>query len=61
MHLYSIKKNYKYTKSLFLNTLKCNHLSTKTKTKKNNVFFNTKLVRILFYFLFFFKLEHLPW
>ena len=32
-HLYSIKKNYKYTKLLFLNTLKCNHLPTKTKTK----------------------------
>ena len=31
-HPYSIK-NYKYTKSLFLNTLRCNHQSTKTKTK----------------------------
>ena len=31
--IYIVSKNYKYTKSLFLNALKCNHLRTKTKTK----------------------------
>ena len=31
--IYIILKNYKYTKSLFLNTLRCNNLPTKTKTK----------------------------
>ena len=38
--IHILLKNYKYTKSLFLNTLRCNHLLTKTKNKKqNNVFF----------------------
>ena len=36
--------NYKYTKSLFPNTLRCNHLST----KKKFFFFNTKLTIYLF-------------
>ena len=41
-HIYIELKNYKYSKSLFLNTLRCNHLPTKTETKnkkQNNVFF----------------------
>ena len=33
INIHIVLKNYKYTKSLFLNTLKCNHLPTKTKTK----------------------------
>ena len=34
------KKNYKYSKSSFLNTLRCNHLPTKTKPKtKNKIMF----------------------
>ena len=40
INIHIVLKNYKYTKSLFLNTLKCNHLPTKTKiktkTKKKN-------------------------
>ena len=42
MHIYIELKNYKYSKSLFQNTLRCNHLPTKTETKnkkQNNVFF----------------------
>ena len=31
--------NYKYTKSLFLNTLRCNHLPTKIKKTQNNIVF----------------------
>ena len=31
--IHIVSKNYKYTKSLFLNTLRCNHLPTKTKKK----------------------------
>ena len=54
MGIYIVLKNYKYTKYLFLNTLRCNHLLTKIKIKINNVFFlNTKLVRIFFFFFFF--------
>ena len=33
INIHIVLKNYKYTKSLFLNTLKCNHLPTKTKDK----------------------------
>ena len=46
MHPYNIK-NYKYTKSLFLNTLRCNHLPTKT------IFFkkNTRVARIFFFWV----------
>ena len=33
INIHIVLKNYKYTKSLFLNTLKCNHLPTKTKIK----------------------------
>ena len=36
--IHIVLKNYKYTKSLFLNTLRCNHLSKKQKQKQNNVF-----------------------
>ena len=44
--IHIVLKNYKYTKSLFLNTLRCNHLSKKTKQKQNNVFFfNTRMAR----------------
>ena len=32
-------KNYKYTKSLFLNTLRCNYIPIKTKTKTKTIFF----------------------
>ena len=32
-----VLKNYKYTKSLFLNILRCNHLPTKTKKKKKKI------------------------
>ena len=35
INIHIVLKNYKYTKSLFLNTLKCNHLPTKTKIKTN--------------------------
>ena len=31
--IHIVLKNYKYTKSLFLNTLRCKDLPTKTKTK----------------------------
>ena len=31
--IYMVLKNHKYIKSLFLNTLKCNNLPTKAKTK----------------------------
>ena len=31
--IHIVLKNIKYTKSLFLNTLKCNYLRIKTKTK----------------------------
>ena len=44
--IHIILKNYKYSKSLFLNILRFNHLPTKTKQKQNNVFFNTRLTRI---------------
>ena len=46
-----ILTKYKYTKSLFLNTLKYNHLPKKIKEiKKNNVFFlNTRLARIFIF------------
>ena len=46
--------NYKYTKLLFFNALRCNHLPTKTtkKKKKNNVFsfLNIRLARIFNFF-----------
>ena len=47
--IYVVLKNYKNTKSSFVNTLRCNHLST--KKKQNNVFFNIRLARIFFFFL----------
>ena len=47
--------NYKYTKLLFLNTLKCNHLLEKKKKHKIILFFNTKLGR------FFFLVKFLGW
>ena len=34
--IHIVLKNYKYTKSLLLNTLRYNHLPTKTKKKKGN-------------------------
>ena len=47
-----VLKNYKYSILLFLNTLRCNHLSTKIKTKKKKVFFfNPRLARIFYLFL----------
>ena len=54
--IYVVLKNYKNTKSSFVNTLRCNYLPTK---KQNNVFFNTRLARIFFFFFFGLKLEHL--
>ena len=33
LKIHKIKKNYKYSKFLFLNTLRCNYLLIKTKTK----------------------------
>ena len=39
IYIYIELKNYKYSKSLFLNTLRCNHLPTKTKTKNKIMFF----------------------
>ena len=51
-------KNYKYSKSLSINILRCNHLLIKTnKIKIMSFFFNTRLARIFFFF-FFYKLEH---
>ena len=50
MGIYIVLKNYKYTKYLFLNILRCNHLPTKTKTK-NVFFFNIRLARIFFFFV----------
>ena len=47
--IHIVLKNYKYIKSLFLHTLRCNHLPTKAKAK-TIFFFNTKLARI-FYFV----------
>ena len=38
--IYIVLTNYKYTKSLFLNRLKCNHLLEKKKKKtQNNIVF----------------------
>ena len=38
--VYLVLTNYKYTKSLFLNRLKCNHLLEKKKKKtQNKIFF----------------------
>ena len=42
--IFIVLKNYKYTKSLFLNTLKCNYVPTKTK-RKIIFFLNTRLAR----------------
>ena len=33
INIHIVLKNYKNTKSLFLNTLRCNHLLAKAKTK----------------------------
>ena len=49
---------YKYTKSLFLNTLKFNYLPAKTKQKKKKKVFFLVLGQQGFFFFFFFKLEH---
>ena len=46
--IYIVLKNYKYTKFLFLNTLRCNHLPKKIKIKK--FFTNTRLARNNFFF-----------
>ena len=50
--MYIVLKNYKYSKSLFLNTLRYNNLLIKTNINKIMFFFNTRLARILFYFIF---------
>ena len=60
INIHIVLKNYKYTKSLFLNTLKCNHLPTKTKTKtktkknkkqtKKQTNKQTKKIIIMFFF-----------
>ena len=42
--------NYKYTKSFFPNTLRCNHLPTKKKKTQNNIIFYTRLARIFNFF-----------
>ena len=39
IYIYIELKNYKYSKSLFLNTLRCNRLPTKTETKNKIMFF----------------------
>ena len=52
--IHIVLTNYKYTKSLFLNTSINNHLPTKTK-KYNNNNNNNKLAWI---FIFILKLEH---
>ena len=36
--IHIVLKNYKYTKSLLLNTLRCNHLSTKTKNRNEIIY-----------------------
>ena len=48
--IYAVLKNYKYTKSIFLNTLRDNHLSIKTKTKTKYFFLILGWLR--FFFLF---------
>ena len=50
--IYIVLKNYKYSKLLFLNTLRCNHLPTKINNNKIMSFFNTRLVRFFFFFFF---------
>ena len=49
--IHIVLKNYKYLKSLFLNTLRCNHLPTNTNKNKIMSFFHTRLSRIFFFFL----------
>ena len=44
-----VLKNYKYTKSLFLNILRCNHLPTKTKKEKKKE--KKKVMLFFFYYL----------
>ena len=58
IYIYIELKNYKYSKSLFLNTLRCNHLPTKTKTK-NKIMFFLKLGWLGFFFGL--KLEYSQW
>ena len=50
--IYIVLKNYKYSKSLFLNTLRSNHLPAKTNKNKIISFFNTRLARTFFFFFF---------
>ena len=47
--IHIVLKNYKYLKSLFLNTLRCNHLPTNTNKNKIMSFFHTRLSRIFFF------------
>ena len=47
--IHIVLKNYKYSKLLFLNTLRCNHLSTKAKTKTNFFFFFFLVEIVLIY------------
>ena len=47
--IHIVLKNYKYSKLLFLNTLRCNYLPTKTNKNKIMSFFNTKLAKIFFF------------
>ena len=49
--IHIVLKNYKYLKSLFLNTLRCNNLPTNTNKNKIMSFFHTRLSRIFFFFL----------
>ena len=53
--IYIVLKNYKYSKSLFLNTLRCNHLPIKTNENK---IMSSLILGWLGFFFFFFKLEH---
>ena len=48
--IYIVLKNYKYSKSLFLNTLRSNHLPAKTNKNKIISFFNTRPARTFFFF-----------
>ena len=52
--IHIVLKNYKYIKSLFLHTLRCNHLPTKAKAK--TIFF--LILSWLGFFILLLKLEH---
>ena len=58
--IHIVLKNYKYIKSLFLNTLRSNHLPTKIKTKTKYCVFLI-LGSLGFFFFFWLKLKHSQW